>query len=153
MTLPILYWFCKSVVVAVSAENLSGNVLELKGKYLAGTFPNSDSGLVCQRDNSAAALDSSVNALGYLSANKIAGFIGVSRFALRLTPGEAVLVCTNDLTFTVTNCFDCEGSDVMPMQHFRRTGTNTGCVQPVCFRYLLLRTIKLCEPTTGSFYS
>ena len=47
MTLPTLYWFCKSVVVAVSAENLSGNVLGLEGKYLAGTLPNSDSGLVC----------------------------------------------------------------------------------------------------------
>ena len=152
MTLPILYWFCKSVVVAVSAENLSADVLGLKGKYLAGTFPNSDSGLVCQRDNSAGAVDSSVNALGYLSTDKIAGFIGVSRFTLGLSLREAVLVCTNDLAFTVTNCFDCEGSDVLPMQHFRRTGTNTGCVQPVCFWYLLLRTIKLCKPTTGSFY-
>ena len=47
MTLPILYWFCKSVVVAVSAENFSGDVLGLEGKYLAGTFPNPDSGLVC----------------------------------------------------------------------------------------------------------
>ena len=153
MTLPTLYWFCKSVVVAVSAEDFIVDVLGLEGKYFASTFPNSDSSFVRQRNNSAGAVHSSVNALGYLSANKIAGFIGVSRFALGLTLGKAVLVVANNLPFAVTNCFDCEGSDVLPMQHFRRTGTNTGCVQPVCFRYLLLRTIKLCKPTTGSFYS
>ena len=107
MTLPTLYWFCKSVVVAVSAEDFIVDVLGLEGKYFTGTFPNSDSGFVRQRNNSAGAVDSSVNALWYFSAKKIAGFIGVSRFALRLTPGEAVLVCTNDLTFTVTNCFKC----------------------------------------------
>ena len=152
MTLPTLYWFCKSVVIAVSAEDFIVDVLGLEGKYFASTFPNSDSSFVRQRNNSAGAVDSSVNALWYFSAKKIAGFIGVSRFALRLTPGEAVLVCTNDLTFAVTNCFDCKGSDMLPMQHFRRTGTNTGCVQPVCFRYLSLRTIKLSKPTTSDFY-
>ena len=152
MTLPTLYWFCKSVVVAVSAEDFIGDVLGLEGKYFAGTFPNSDSSFVRQRNNSAGAVHSSVNALGYFGANKIAGFIRVSRFALGLTLGKAVLVVANNLPFAVTNCFDCERSDVLPMQHFRRTGTNTGCVQPVCLRYLSLRTIKLSKPTTSDFY-
>ena len=152
MTLPTLYWFCKSVVVAVSAEDFIGDVLGLEGKYFASTFPNSDSSFVRQRNNSAGAVDSSVNALWYFSANKIAGFIGVSRFALGLTLRKAVLVVANNLPLSVTNCFDCKGSDMLPMQHFRRTGTNTGCVQPMCFRYLSLRTVMLGKLTTSGFY-
>ena len=55
MTLPVLYWFCKSVVVAVSAEDFIVDVLGLEGKYFASTFPNSDSSFVRQRNNSVGA--------------------------------------------------------------------------------------------------